>query len=436
MKRDALYLETYGCQMNEYDSERIRNALGASLAESPKDADIVIVNTCAIREKADQKALSSLGRFKRLKRKNPDLIVGISGCVAQLYADDLLRRMPHLDFVLGPRAIPGLPNLIDEIRVKKTRPVETSFDVEEPFEVMPHHEEGKPSAFVSVQQGCNKKCAYCIVPTVRGPEVNRPIEDIRKEVAYLLEKGVKEITLIGQTVNSWKSEGLRFGDLLRDLGETDGLERIRFTTSYPRDITKKMVDAMADVPKVCRHIHLPVQSGSDKVLRLMNRTYTRRWYVDSVSRLRDAMPDMAVSSDIIVGFPGETEEDFEQTMTLLDEVEFESSFSFRYSPRPGTEGEKLWKSEERVADSEAGERLSRLQARQRELTLSKNTARVGMTERVLVEGSSRQDPDWVCGRTEHNRIVNFPGDGSLAGRIVDVRITEGLANSLRGEYLN
>lgn len=436
MKRDALYLETYGCQMNEYDSERIRNALGASLAESPKEADIVIVNTCAIREKADQKALSSLGRFKRLKRKNPNLIVGISGCVAQLYGDDLIRRMPHLDFVLGPRAIPGLPGLIEEIREKKTRPVETSFDVEEPFDVMPYHEEGKPSAFVSVQQGCNKKCAYCIVPTVRGPEANRPIEDIRREVAYLLEKGVKEITLIGQTVNSWKSEGLRFGDLLLDLGETDGLERIRFTTSYPRDITKKMVDAMAGAPKVCRHIHLPAQSGSDKVLRLMNRTYTRQWYVDSVNRLRDAMPDMAVSSDIIVGFPGETEEDFEQTMTLMDEVEFESSFSFRYSPRPGTVGEELWNSEERVADSEAGERLSRLQARQRELTLSKNAERVGMTERVLVEGPSRQDPAWVSGRTEHNRIVNFPGDGSLMSRIVDVRITEGLANSLRGQYLN
>ena len=436
MKRESLYLETYGCQMNEYDSERIRNALGASLVESPKEADIVIVNTCAIREKADQKALSSLGRFKHLKRKNPDLIVGISGCVAQLYGDDLIRRMPHLDFVLGPRAIPGLSGLIEEIRRKKTRPVETSFDVEEPFDVMPYHEEGKPSAFVSVQQGCNKKCAYCIVPTVRGSEVNRPIEDIRKEVAYLLEKGVKEITLIGQTVNSWKSEGLRFGDLLRDLGETGGLERIRFTTSYPRDITKKMVDAMAGVPKVCRHIHLPVQSGSDKVLRLMNRTYTRQWYVDSVNRLRDAMPDIAVSSDIIVGFPGETEEDFERTMTLVDEVEFESSFSFLFSPRPGTVGEELWKSEERVENSEAGERLSRLQARQRELTLSKNAERVGMTERVLVESPSRRDPAWVSGRTEHNRIVNFPGDGSLAGRIVDVRITEGLANSLRGQYLN
>ena len=338
MKTNTLYLETYGCQMNEYDSDRIQNALGASITENPKEADIVIVNTCAIREKADQKALSSLGRFKHLKAKNPELIVGVSGCVAQLYGEDLIRRMPHLDFVLGPRAIPELPRLIEEIKEKKSRPVETSFDLEEPFEVLPYHQEGKPTAFVSIQQGCNKKCAYCIVPTVRGSEVNRPLEDIIAETRYLIAKGVKEITLIGQTVNSWKLGGLKFGDLLRVLGELDGLERIRFTTSYPRDITKKMVEAMADVPKICRHIHLPVQSGSDKVLRLMNRTYTRSWYIDSVNRLRDAMPDIAVSSDIIVGFPGETEDDFEETMSLVEKVGFDSSFSFKYSPRPGNGG--------------------------------------------------------------------------------------------------
>lgn len=422
--------------MNEYDSERIRNALGASIAENPKEADIVIVNTCAIREKADQKALSSLGRFKHLKRKNPELIVGVSGCVAQLYGEDLIRRMPHLDFVLGPRAIPGLPRLIEDIREKKTRPVETSFDIEEPFDVMPYHQEGKPTAFVSVQQGCNKKCAYCIVPTVRGPEANRPLEDIHEEIRYLLSKDVKEITLIGQTVNSWKSQGLKFGDLLRSLEEIEDLERIRFTTSYPRDITKKMVDAMTDVPKVCRHIHLPVQSGSDKVLQLMNRTYTRQWYVDSVKRLRDSMPDIAVSSDIIVGFPGETEEDFEQTMSLMEEVGFESSFSFRYSPRPGTEGDRFWRSGERVKDSDADERLARLQKYQRELTHAKNLLRVGRTERVLVENPSARDSSWVSGRTEHNRIVNFPGEKELIGKMVEVKITEGLANSLRGQHLN
>ena len=436
MKTDTLYLETYGCQMNEYDSDRIKNALGASITENPKEADIVIVNTCAIREKADQKALSSLGRFKHLKAKNPELIVGASGCVAQLYGEELIRRIPHLDFVLGPRAIPELPRLIEEIREKKSRPVETSFDVQEPFDVLPYHQEGKPTAFVSIQQGCNKKCAYCIVPTVRGSEVNRPIEDVIAEARHLIAKGVKEITLIGQTVNSWKLDGLKFGDLLRVLGELDGLERVRFTTSYPRDITKKMVEAMADVPKVCRHIHLPVQSGSDKVLRLMNRTYTRSWYIDSVNRLRDAMPDIAVSSDIIVGFPGETEDDFEQTMSLVEEVGFDSSFSFKYSPRPGTVGEELWRSEERVEDSTAGQRLARLQEYQRAITLAKNAKRIGKSEQVLVEDASRNDSSWLSGRTEHNRIVNFPGEKELIGKMVDVRITEGLANSLRGQYLN
>ena len=436
MKTDTLYLETYGCQMNEYDSDRIKNALGASITENPKEADIVIVNTCAIREKADQKALSSLGRFKHLKAKNPELIVGASGCVAQLYGEELIRRIPHLDFVLGPRAIPELPRLIEEIREKKSRPVETSFDVQEPFDVLPYHQEGKPTAFVSIQQGCNKKCAYCIVPTVRGSEVNRPIEDVIAEARHLIAKGVKEITLIGQTVNSWKLDGLKFGDLLRVLGELDGLERVRFTTSYPRDITKKMVEAMADVPKVCRHIHLPVQSGSDNVLRLMNRTYTRSWYIDSVNRLRDAMPDIAVSSDIIVGFPGETEDDFEQTMSLVEEVEFDSSFSFKYSPRPGTVGEELWRSEERVEDSTAGQRLARLQEYQRAITLAKNAKRIGKSEQVLVEDASRNDSSWLSGRTEHNRIVNFPGEKELIGKMVDVRITEGLANSLRGQYLN
>ncbi len=436
MKSDTLYLETYGCQMNEYDSDRIRNALGGSITENPKEADIVIVNTCSIREKADQKALSSLGRFKHFKAKNPELIVGVSGCAAQLYGEDLIRRIPHLDFVLGPRAIPQLPQLIEEIREKKSRPVETSFDVQEPFDVLPYHQEGKPVAFVSIQQGCNKKCAYCIVPTVRGSEVNRPVEDITAEARYLIEKGVKEITLIGQTVNSWKLGGLKFGDLLRVLAELDGLERIRFTTSYPRDITKKMVQAMADVPKVCRHIHLPVQSGSDKVLKLMNRTYTRKWYMDSVNRLRDSMPDIALSSDIIVGFPGETEDDFEQTMSLVEEVGFDSSFSFKYSPRPGTAGEKLWRSEQKVEDLTAGQRLARLQEYQRAITLEKNTNRVGESERVLVEHSSRNDSSWLSGRTEHNRIVNFPGEKKLIGKMVDVKITEGLANSLRGQYLN
>ena len=435
-KNNMLYIETYGCQMNEYDSERIKTALGADVTEDPQRADIVIVNTCAIRQKADQKALSSLGRFKHLKAKNPELVVGVSGCVAQLYGEELLQRIPHLDFVLGPRMIPVLKRVVDDIREKKTRPVETSFDVEEPFDILPYHSEGKPTAFLSIQQGCNKRCAYCIVPKVRGLEVNRTVEDIVTEARYLISKGVKEITLIGQTVNSWKTKELRFGDLLREMGELEGLKRIRFTTSYPRDITRKMVESMADVSKVCRHVHLPVQSGSDRVLKLMNRTYTRAWYVDSVKRLRDAMPDIAVSSDIIVGFPGENDNDFEHTMSLVEEVGFESSFSFKYSPRPGTEGDRLWKSGDRVEDTVVSERLARLQQYQQKITLEKNVKRIGKSERVLVEGVSRNDSSWLAGRTDHNRIVNFPGVPGLIGQVVDVRITEGFANSLRGRYLN
>lgn len=433
MGKNTLYIETYGCQMNEYDSDRIINALDANTTEKAEDADLIIINTCAIREKADQKALSSLGKFKHLKSNNPDLIVGISGCVAQLYGEKLLKRMPYLDFVLGPRGIPKLPELITDIRESKSRPVETSFDIEEPFEVQPYHQEGKVTAFVSVQQGCNKKCAYCIVPTVRGKEVNRPLEDIVRETVYLLSKGVKEITLIGQTVNSWKNDGNKFADLLRALGELDSLERIRFTTSYPRDITRKMVEAMRDVDKVCHHLHLPVQSGSDKVLKLMNRTYTRQWYLDSVARLKDAMPDISLSSDIIVGFPGETDDDFEQTMTLMEEVGFESTFSFKYSPRPGTEGEKLYNSDKKVDENVAGERLTRLQNFQKELTREKNLQRVGRTEHVLVEDTSKYDPEFVTGRTTHNRIVNFKGKKDLIGKLVSVKIKEGLANSLRGD---
>lgn len=436
MGKKNLYLETYGCQMNEYDSDRIINALDANTTDNPKDADLIIINTCAIREKADQKALSSLGRFKHLKSNNPDLIVGISGCVAQLYGEKLLKKMPYLDFVLGPRAIPKLPELISDIQEKRERPVETSFDIEELFEVLPYHQEGKITAFVSVQQGCNKRCAYCIVPTVRGSEVNRPLPDIIREAVYLISKGVREITLIGQTVNSWKHDGYKFADLLRALGKLDTLERIRFTTSYPRDITKKMVEAMADVDKVCHHLHLPVQSGSDKVLKLMNRTYTRQWYLDSIKRLKDVMPDISISTDIIVGFPGETEDDFEQTMSLMSEVEFESSFSFKYSPRPGTVGEQLYNSNEKIEDLVASERLSRLQSFQKELTQLKNNERVGESETVLVEDLSKHNPDFVMGRTTHNRIVNFEGKKDLIGKLVNVKINEGLANSLRGEVLN
>lgn len=420
--------------MNEYDSDRIKNALDAEPTDDPKKADIIIVNTCAIREKADQKAFSGLGKYKSIKANKPDVIVGISGCVAQLYGDTLLKKIPHLDFVLGTRAIPKLPEIISNIESQKRRTVETSYDLEELFEVEPYHKRGKVTAFVSVQQGCNKRCTYCIVPQVRGDEVNRPLPDILKETTNLIEKGVKEITFIGQTVNSWKENGYKFGDLIRAAGEIEDLERIRFTTSYPRDITKRMIDAMKEVPQVCHHLHLPVQSGSNKVLSNMKRTYTREWYVDTIARLKDAVPDITISTDIIIGFPGETDRDFQETMSLMREIEFESSYSFKFSPRPGTPAAEYEK-EQTVDPDIASARLSELQAFQKDITEKKNLSRVGHIEEVLVEGESRNDPNFLSGRTDHNRILNFKGTKDLVGKTVQVRVTEGLLNSLRGELV-
>jgi tRNA-2-methylthio-N6-dimethylallyladenosine synthase len=429
-----LYIETYGCQMNEYDSDRIKNALDAEPTDDPKSADIIIINTCAIREKADHKAFSSLGKFKSLKANNPDKIIGIAGCVAQLYGDKLLKKMPHIDFVIGPRAIPKLPDIISKIEREKRRTVETSYDIEELFDIEPYHREGKVTGYVSVQQGCNKRCTYCIVPHVRGNEVNRPLKDILRETTNLVNKGVREITFIGQTVNSWKENGNKFGDLIRAAGDVENLERIRFTTSYPRDITKRMIDAMKDVPQVCHHLHLPVQSGSDKVLSRMKRTYTRRWYTDTISRLKDAVPDLTVSTDIIIGFPGETSQDFKETMSLMKEVEFESAYSFKFSPRPGTPAAE-YAEEEMVEPSIASARLSELQEFQKDITSRKNLSRVGHVEEVLVEGESRNDPNFISGRTDHNRILNFKGTKDLLGKTVKVKVTEGLLNSLRGELV-
>jgi tRNA-2-methylthio-N6-dimethylallyladenosine synthase len=432
MMKKYLYLETYGCQMNEYDSDKIRSLLDVELTSDPKKADIVIINTCAIRGKADQKAFSSLGRLKHLKVRKPDVILGVGGCVAQLYGEKLIENFPHLDLVFGTRTMPLLPKLISEVEREKRKRVETSFDIEEVFEFEPYYKEGKITAFVSVQQGCNKRCSYCIVPVVRGKETNRALGDIIAETNKLVQNGVREVTLIGQTVNSWRMEGYKFGDLLKIMAEIEGLLRIRFTTSYPRDVTKKLIDAIKDVPKVCRHIHLPVQSGSNRILTKMVRTYTREWYIDTVKKIRDAVPDMAVTTDIIVGFPGETETDFNDTMGLLREIEFDSTFSFKFSPRPGTSAAE---SDDMVPDDIAGRRLTELQEFQREITVKKNQSRVGQTEEVLVEGESKNDSRWVTGRTSHNRIVNFPGTIDLRGKLARVKITDGFQNSLRGRLV-
>ena len=430
----SVFIETHGCQMNEYDSDRILNSLSAVPAKDPSNADIIIVNTCAIREKANHKAVSAVGKYKNLKKSNPNLLIGMAGCVAQLYGNKLIKQIPYLDFVVGPRGIPKLMDIINNLKNSMDiKRVETSIDIEEVFEINPYHEEGKVNGFVSIQQGCNKKCAYCIVPTVRGTEINRPLKDILEESRLLINRGAKELTYIGQTVNSWKYNGEKFHNLLDYLQELDGLERIRFTTSFPRDVTTKMINAMKNNPKVCKHLHLPVQSGSDKVLKSMNRTYSIAWYKDSVSKLKDAIPDLSISTDIIVGFCNENDDDFEQTMELVEEIKFDTIYSFKYSIRPGTEGEKM---DFHVPDQIASNRLLRLQERQREISLESNTKDINRTYEVLIEGISKNNPDDLFGRTTHNKVVNIRNlDKSYIGKMINVNIKEAFQNSLVGAML-
>ncbi len=430
----SVFIETHGCQMNEYDSDRILNSLSAVPAKDPSNADIIIVNTCAIREKANHKAVSAVGKYKNLKKSNPNLLIGMAGCVAQLYGNKLIKQIPYLDFVVGPRGIPKLMDIVNNLKNSMDiKRVETSIDIEEVFEINPYHEEGKINGFVSIQQGCNKKCAYCIVPTVRGTEINRPLKDILEESRLLINRGAKELTYIGQTVNSWKYNGEKFHNLLDYLQELDGLERIRFTTSFPRDVTTKMINAMKNNPKVCKHLHLPVQSGSDKVLKSMNRTYSIAWYKDSVSKLKDAIPDLSISTDIIVGFCNENDDDFEQTMELVEEIKFDTIYSFKYSIRPGTEGEKM---DFHVPDKIASNRLLRLQERQREISLESNIKDVNRTYEVLIEGISKNNPDDLFGRTTHNKVVNIRNlDKSYIGKMINVNIKEAFQNSLVGAIL-
>ena len=431
MEKMSVFIETQGCQMNEYDSDRILNSLSAKLVENPMDADVVIVNTCAIREKADHKAVSALGRYKNLKKSNPDLIIGMAGCVAQLYGDKLIKDIPYLDFVVGPRGIPKLEGLIQQIRnTNKKKIIETSMDIEDVFEISPYHQEGKVTGFVSIQQGCNKRCAYCIVPTVRGKEINRPLDRILEESKLLINQGAKELTYIGQTVNSWKHNGDKFYNLLDSLQDLEGLERIRFTTSFPRDITPKMINSMKRNSKICRQLHLPVQSGSNKVLKSMNRTYSIEWYKECILKLKEAMPDLSLSTDIIVGFSDEDENDFEKTMQLIEDVRFDTVYSFKYSIRPGTPGERI---KTHVSDEIAKDRLQRLQLRQREITLENNKKDISKTFPILIEGNSKNNPSDLFGRTTQNKVVNIKNlQSEFIGQIVNVQIQEAHQNSFVG----
>ena len=433
-----LYIKTHGCQMNEYDSDRMAEVLAAShgleLTGDEREADVILVNTCSIREKAQEKVFSQLGRWRPLKEKRPDVVIGVAGCVASQEGDAILRRAPFVDMVFGPQTLHRLPEMLDRVRDSGRPTVDTSFPEIEKFDHLPPAGARGPSAFVSTMEGCSKYCAFCVVPYTRGDEVSRPLDDVIAEIAELEAQGVREINLLGQNVNAYRGPMHDGGTadlamLIRYVAAFDGIERIRFTTSHPVEFSDRLIEAYADVPKLADYLHLPVQSGSDRILALMKRGHTVLEYKDRIRCLREARPGISLSSDFIVGFPGETETDFEQTLKLVSDLDFDQSFSFVYSARPGTPAASLPDS---VPMDAKKDRLRRLQDQLNRQAAAISEAMVGATQRVLVEGPSRKNPKELAGRTENNRVVNFPGPASLIGRFVALEITAALSNSLRG----
>ena len=437
-----LFIRTFGCQMNEYDSDKMADVLAASedivKTDTPEDADIILFNTCSVREKAQERVFHDLGRVRLLKKARPDLIIGVGGCVASQEGEAIIARAPYVDVVFGPQTLHRLPQLIAEKRRLGKSQVDISFPEIEKFDNLPPAKVDGASAFVSIMEGCSKFCTFCIVPYTRGEEVSRPFDDVLTEVAGLAAQGVGEVTLLGQNVNAYRGamaaseEKADLALLIEYIAEIPGIERIRYTTSHPRELSQRLIDVYASVPKLVSHLHLPVQSGSDRVLAAMKRGYTAIEYKSLVRKLRAARPDLSLSSDFIVGFPGETAEDFEKTMKLIDDVGFDASFSFLYSSRPGTPAAEL--SDDTPHDVKL-ERLMRLQKRIEDQAQVISQAMVGSVQRVLVEGLSRKDENELAGRTDNNRIVNFVGNPRLVHKFVDVRITSSLPHSLRGEIL-
>ena len=436
-----LYLRTFGCQMNEYDSEKIsdvlREAEGLEPAERPEDADVIVFNTCSVREKAQEKVFADLGRVKHLKRERPGLMIAVGGCVASQEGAAIVERAPYVDVVFGPQTLHRLPQLLERRRASGRPQVDISFPEIEKFDHLPPPRVQGARAFVSIMEGCSKYCSFCVVPYTRGEEVSRPFEDVVREVAALAAQGVKELTLLGQNVNAWRGviegQAADFAELLFFVNEIPGVERIRYTTSHPREFTQRLIDAHAELPKLAPHVHLPVQSGCDRVLAAMKRGYTALEYRSIVRRLRQARPDLSLTSDFIVGFPGESEADFEATLKLVRELRFDGSFSFLYSARPGTPAAAL---PDPACMDEKSERLQRLQALLDRQYREVSDAMVGTTQRVLIETVSKKRGWEVAGRTANNRIVNFPGDKALINTFVDLRVTSVLSHSLRGELLN
>ncbi len=434
-----LYIRTFGCQMNVHDSEQMEELLkdrGYQRTADEKKADLIIVNTCSIREKAEQKAYSLLGRFRRLKQLNPNLIIGMGGCLAQQLGSALFKKAPYVDMVFGTHNIHRLPEMIQYVRYNRSRVVETSFHESiKSLGIRTLPDNGCVSSYITIMQGCNNFCSYCVVPYVRGREESREIKDIIGEIKFLAGHGVKEITLLGQNVNSYGKtlqNGSDFPTLLKRIADIEGIERIRFTTSHPKDLSDELIECYATVNQLCEHIHLPVQSGSDYILKRMNRHYMFEDYIRKVGKLRETCPDISITSDIIVGFPGEKDSDFQKTIDLVEKVRFDSTFSFKYSFRSGTSAERF---DNKVEEGVKKQRLSILQSLQEKYTLENNKALEGNVEDVLVEGFSKNDRTDVTGRTRTNRIVNFKGDIGMVGKTVPVKIIKAYTHSLRGEMI-
>ncbi len=433
-----LFLRTFGCQMNEYDSEKIagvlREAEGLEPAERPEDADLIVFNTCSVREKAQEKVFADLGRVKHLKRDNPRLMIAVGGCVASQEGSSIVERAPYVDVVFGPQTLHRLPQLLARRRATGEPQVDISFPEIEKFDHLPAPRVEGATAFVSIMEGCSKYCSFCVVPYTRGEEVSRPFDDVVAEIAGLAERGVKEVTLLGQNVNAWRGviEGAPadFAELLFLVNEIEGIERIRYTTSHPREFTQRLIDAHAQIGKLAPQVHLPVQSGSDRVLAAMKRGYTALEYRAIARRLKQARPGLSLTSDFIVGFPGETEQEFQATLRLAGEVGFDGAFVFVYSRRPGTPAADL---PDEVPQAEKVERLQRLNARLEQQYQAVSKSMVGGVERVLVESASRKSRAELAGRTGNNRVVNFAGAAGLIGSFAEVRVTEARTHSLRGE---
>jgi tRNA-2-methylthio-N6-dimethylallyladenosine synthase len=434
-----LYIKTFGCQMNEYDSARtgelLRDAYGLEPTSEPSVADVLLVNTCSVREKAQEKVFSQLGQWRALKEVRPHVIIGVGGCVASQEGEAIRARAPYVDLVYGPQTLHRVPEMIAEIERSRRPQVDVSFPEIEKFDRLPEPRADGPTAYVSVMEGCSKYCSFCVVPYTRGEEFSRPFDDVIYEIAALAEQGVREVMFLGQNVNAYRGRMHDGGiaDLALLIGYAaaiDGIDRIRYTTSHPLEVSDSLIEVYAEVPELVSHLHLPVQSGSDRILRLMKRRYTAADYRSKIRRLRAVRPDISISSDFIVGFPGESECDFQETMNLIEDIRFDQSFSFIYSPRPGTPAAVL---PDDVPVALKKERLSVLQRRIDELAADTSRSMVGSIQRVLVERPSKKQPGQMSGRTDNNRVVNFCGSAGLVGRFVQVQITEALPHSLRGK---